>query len=225
MRRAASLVIFAFVLSCAPLVAVAQATKPALPADPNRDMPLPPRRGGVATTQGSAGAAVGGSGDVFDNKRLALALGIVLIAIFVSHNVWKRLGMPGAAGRASGSLQVVSRLNVAPKQQLMLVRVGRRLVLVGNSGTQMNSLCEIADPEEAAALLGQTATEREGSLTSSFNAVLGGEEKRFEEQQTNVDLPAGEGASEPDPTLATTREEISGLMEKVRSMSNQFRRS
>ena len=133
---------------------------PATPAeDPYQDIVLPPRHG--ATTQASVGAAAAHHpADVFDTTRgWLLALGIVLGAIFVSTrfgSAWecRRLG------RGSGALQVVSRLNIAPKQQILLVRVGRRLVLVGNSGTQMNPLCEIGDPEEAALLLGQTAVER-----------------------------------------------------------------
>ncbi len=215
MRRGA-LAIVGLLLACAALPAPAQATRPAAADDPYKDMLLPIRRG--ATTQAS-GAAVTAEGttDLLDTKRLALALGIVLVAIFISHQVWKRMGMPGAAGRASGTLQVVSRLNITPKQQIMLVRVGRRLVLIGNSGGQMNSLCEIGDPEEAAALLGQTAVEREGSVSTSFKAVLGGEEKHFEDPAETMEQ------EEEDPAVATTREEIHGLMEKVKGMSKQFR--
>ena len=194
---------------------------PAAPAeDPYKDIILPPRHG--ATTQASSGSATAHHPtDVFDTRRLLLALGIVLGAIFVSHQVWKRVGMPGAPGRGSGALQVVSRLNIAPKQQILLLRVGRRLVLIGNSGTQMNPLCEIGDAEEAALLLGQTAVEREGSLSSSFSAVLGGEEKQFDEQ---LQPQAAPSEADEDSAMATTREEITGLMEKVRGLSKQFGR-
>jgi flagellar biogenesis protein FliO len=211
--------IIALVLLTAASVAPAQTTRPVVD-DPYQNMPLPPRR--EATTQAAAPGAVSKSGDIFDTRRLVLALAIVLGAIFVSHQVWKRMGMPGVAGRVSGALQVVSRLTIAPKQQVLLLRVGRRLVLVGNSGTQMNSLCEIADPEEAALILGQTAAEREGSLSTSFNTLLGGEEKRFEEH-LHSDTTAAPAEPEPDdPSIASTREEISGLLDKVRGLSKQF---
>jgi flagellar biogenesis protein FliO len=203
--------------------APAPAVAPVTPAstDPEENIQLPPRH--IATTQASGMISVQhGSTDVFDTRRLVLALAIVLAAIFVSHQVWKRVGMPGAP-RASGALQVVSRLTVAPRQQVLLIRVGRRLVLVGNSGTQMNPLCEIDDAEEAALLLGQTAVEREGSMTTSFNAVLGGEEKEFEEQ-LRPQPPAAPVDPEEEAALATTREEISGLMDKVRGLSKQFGR-
>ncbi|MDB5320985.1 MAG: hypothetical protein JWN40_2616 [Phycisphaerales bacterium] len=221
MRRCA-LAIISLLLSCASaLPAPAQATRPALADD--QEVVLPPRRGATTQTTTTGGAIAGSTSDALDIKRLLLALGIVLAAIFISQKIWKKLGMPGVAGRSSGVLQVVSRLNVSPKQQILLVRVGRRFVVVGNSGTQMNTLCDISDPEEAAILLGQTTTEREGSITSSFNAVLGGEEKRYDEEiHPN---PADAELAADDPELATTREEINGLMDKVRSMSKQFRRA
>jgi flagellar biogenesis protein FliO len=214
--------ILALALSCAGAATAvhAQATRPAPAAafvDPYQETPLPARRNAPATqSTGVAGAT--GPADPFDSKRLGIALLIVLGAIVVAHQVYKRIGMPGANGRASGTLQVVSRLNLAPKQQILLIRVGRRLVLVGNSGSQMSSLCEITDPEEAAGLIGQVAVERDES-PSSFSAVLGDEEKQFD-QQTNIDVVAGD-----DRELANTREEISGLMDKVRNLSNQFKRA
>jgi flagellar biosynthetic protein FliO len=222
--RQYALTIIGLLLSCAAaLPAPAQTTRPVLGDDFN-EVVLPPRHGSTtqATTAGGSFAGTT-SGDALDIKRLLLALGIVLAAIFISQKAWKKFGMPGVAGRSSGVLQVVSRLSVSPKQQILLVRVGRRFVVVGNSGTQMNTLCDISDPEEAALLLGQTATERQGSITSSFNAVLGEEEKHFEEETP----PSLEAAEVPpdDPELASTREEINGLMEKVRGMSKQFRRA
>jgi flagellar biosynthetic protein FliO len=219
-------------LACA-VPALGQATKPvALTADEYADVPLPPRRGMPATTQAATGAGlVRGTSDIVDTRRLAIAMAVVLGAIFISQKVWKRMGMPGVGGRTAGAMQVVSRLSISPKQQLLLVRVGQRVVLVGNSGTQMNTLCEIADPEEAAGLLGQhaaaTVAEREELATpaSSFNAVLGGEERRFEEAsrpQAHADDAAA--ADQESAALATTREELNGLMEKVRGMSKQFGR-
>jgi flagellar biogenesis protein FliO len=215
MRRCL-LAILGLLMSCAAaLPAPAQATRPAL-ADDYQDVVLPPRRGATTQTTPAGGSIAATTSDVFDTKRLLLALGIVLAAIFISQKVWKKLGMPGVGGRSAGALQVVSRLNISPKQQILLLRVGRRLVVVGNSGTQMNTLCDISDPEEAAILLGQTTTERQGSIASSFNAVLGEEEKHFEEETP---------PNPEDAELATTREEINGLMEKVRGMSKQFRRA
>lgn len=207
-------------LSCASVAAVAQTTQPAAVGDdPYQNLPVPTRRN-AATQSTAGGTSASAPVDPFDTKRQAIALGIVIVAMFVSFRVWKRLGMPGAGNRANGALQVVSRVSISPKQQLLLVRVGRRLVLVGNSGVQMNALCEIADPEEAAVMLGQVAAAAPDSA-SSFGAVLGGEERQYEvEQQAAAPDPA-----EDDPALANTREELSGMLDKVRDLSKQFQRA
>ena len=102
-------VIFGVVLACAAPVALAQATKPVESA--YESTAIPARH--VATTQAASVTMTGGSADVFDTKRMGLALAIVLVAIFVSHRVWKRLGMPGAGGKLGGALQIVSRLSVS----------------------------------------------------------------------------------------------------------------
>jgi flagellar biogenesis protein FliO len=193
--------------------------------DASRNLPLPARSSVPTTQSATAGRAASAGSDPLDVKRMAVALAIVLGAMYVTHLVWKRLGMPGSANRNAGALQVISRLNLSPKQQVVLLRVGRRVVLIGNSGGQMNSLCEIGDAEEVAGLLGQAATERTDSISAeSFNSVLGTEEKRFEDEQ-NADVPAhgGDAGAEEHQALSNTRDELSDMMDKVRNLSRQFR--
>jgi flagellar biogenesis protein FliO len=229
----------AFVVHGAAVVAVGQTSQPVAPVvmpavdDSYQDKPLPARRGAPPATTRSTGVNTaggiggGGAADYLDLKRVAIALAIVLGAIYVSNRIWRRLGMPGAGTRPSGALQVMSRLVVAPKQQVMLIRVGtRRLVLVANNGTQMTALSEITDPEEAAVLIGQVAVERESSSTATFHDVLGAEEKQFD-PQTNVDARPTPGSpeAEEEAALAATRDELNGMMEKVRDLSKQFRRA
>src|SRR5689334_483866 len=104
-------------------------TAPAAVEDASKDAPLPARRSAASTQATSVGGrTTGGSSDPLDMTRMGIALVIVLGAMYVTHLVWKRLGMPGSANRNAGALQVVSRLNLSPKQQLVLVRVGRRVV-------------------------------------------------------------------------------------------------
>src|SRR4051794_22428658 len=117
------LYIFGVVLACAAPMALgeAAATRPAENAYENMEIPV--RKGATTQAVGMKGTT-GSSGDIFETRRMGIALVIVMVAIFVSHRVWKRLGMPGASNRG-GVLQVVSRLTVSPKQHIMLVRVGR----------------------------------------------------------------------------------------------------
>ena len=210
-------------------IALAQATRPApaaasaAPADPYKDVPLAPPRN-MSATQASVASPKSVPSDPLETRRVVMALGVVLLAIYVGHRVWRRLGMPGSVSKANQSLQIISRLALSPRQQILLVRVGRRCVLVGNSGTQMHPLCDISDPEEAAALLGLTVTESKESVTATFNDVLDGAQQQFD-----VDVqprPQRESADsetkEEDPALAATRDELTSMMDKVRSLSKQF---
>jgi flagellar biogenesis protein FliO len=217
---------FGVALAACANVALTQTTKPAAPAaappaalDAYKNVPLPAARGG-ATTQATVGAAKTTSSDPLDTKRVVLALGIVLVAIYAGHRIWRRLGMPGAGNKAGQTLQVMSRLAVSPKQQVLLIRVGRRFVLVGNSGTQMNPLCEISDPEEAAALLGQTVSESRESSTATFHDVLDGAQGQFEAEIKAKEKSHDEEVEES--ALAATRDELNSMMDKVRSLSKQF---
>ena len=66
----------------------------------------------------------------------------------------------GRAGEARGVVRVLSRTPVTPKQQVLLVQVGRRVLVVADNGTQMNPLSEITDPDEVAAAGGPDCQRR-----------------------------------------------------------------
>jgi hypothetical protein len=134
-----------------------------------------------------------------------------------------------APGRASAAISVVSRSVVGPRQQLMLVQVGKRLVLVGNSGGQMNSLCEISEADEVGDLLGKVRAERGDSITKTFSSLFRKEEEKFEEQPA-LRVTADPEDEEPverdvpdDDGMGATRDELRSLAAKVRGLSKQFR--
>jgi flagellar biogenesis protein FliO len=103
-----------------------------------------------------------------DFRRVAIALGIVLGLVFVCRWAARWMFPSAAVGRSSQVMKVLSRSVIAPKQQLLLIQVGRRLVLVGDCGQQMNALAEISDPDEVAGLLGQL---RAGAAVRSNRAI------------------------------------------------------
>ena len=186
-------------------------------------------RSGVSAVSGRGTTSVT---SVFNLWRIVGALGIVLGAIFGVRWVGRRfLGLPTARS-SSGAIQVLGRSILSPKQQLMLVQVGRRIVLVADCGVQMNALCEISDPEEVAALSGQIQHGKGDSMSSSFLSFLGraeapygasGAVERKDEERESVG--PGAGGDGPERALAATREELSGLLQKVRQISRHFRRA
>ncbi len=84
--------------------------------------------------------------------RVIAAL-VVVIGLLVALRALIRRASPLAGGRPSGVLQVLARYPVARGQQLVLLKLDRRIVLAHQSRTAMNLLSEITDPDEVAGLL------------------------------------------------------------------------
>ena len=122
--------------------------------------------------------------------------------------------------------RVLSRSIIAPKQHVLVLQVGRRVIVVGDSGTQMNPLCEITDEDEIASLMGQLKQDKADPVTRAFGSFFGKAEKEYDGEAADTQLRTS-GSTDPavDPELATTRAELSGLIEKVRSVSKQIGQS
>jgi flagellar biogenesis protein FliO len=58
-------------------------------------------------------------------------------------------------GRSTGSLELLSRQALGPQQQLALIRLGSRILLVGATPSGMSTLTTIEDPAEVAQLMAE----------------------------------------------------------------------
>ncbi len=84
--------------------------------------------------------------------RTLVALAVVVVLIFVARIMLKRFG-PVSGPRKREMLDVLARATVSPRHQLLLVRVGRRVVLVGQGPSSLATLSEVTDADEVAALI------------------------------------------------------------------------
>ncbi len=174
--------------------------------------------------------------------RMLLSLGLVVAVILALR--WGGVRVFGGAGavKTSQVMHVVSRSIISPKQQLILVQVGRRLVMVGNSGAQLTPLAEITDADEVAELLGQARREKSETIGKTFGSWMrkagmnfpgGSDAHSVDETEMVADRPyaadqeewstrpdVSPGAAEP---VDRPHPELAGLLGKVRGMSNQFR--
>ena len=186
-----------------------------------------------ATTRQAGAPKSGAVG--FETGRVVVSLAVVITLIFALRWLSQRMFGKAVASRASRAVQVLSRNVISPKQQLLIVQVGRRLLVVGDSGQQMNPLCEITDPDEMAALIGQLHEEKRESSGHVFGTVFGRAGSDFAEKR-NAEPPRPVGVADEDDDeedgnstgpsrVHETGDELSGLMDKVRGMSRQFRRT
>ena len=178
-----------------------------------------------AISSGTPAPSVQPSG--MDYPRVLGALAIVIGLIFVLRWVGRSV-FPAVSGKgASRAIEVLSRSPLSPKQQVLLLRVGRRLVVVGDTGGQMNPLCEISDPDEVAALVGQIRDEKSTALMGgAFGTMFRRSRKGFEDAEVSNEPPAPPLQDDEEfAPVTSARQELSGLRERVRLLSEQFKDS
>lgn len=112
--------------------------------------------------------------------------------------------------RRPGLIEVVSKTALSARQTLYLVRIGPRLVLVGQSPEALRALDVIDDADLAARLTGEAARKRPDSSEAEFRAWLEREAQSYQ--------AGGDGADE------TVAPEPQRLAEVQQSMTKTIRR-
>ena len=102
-------------------------------------------------------------------SSLAIVLGLLVLFIWIA-----RRSMPKAAGLLPSEIvEVLGRAPLAGRQQMQLVRVGSKLILLALTPSGAETLTEISDPDEVNRLMAISQRDRPGSITQTFRHVLG----------------------------------------------------
>ena len=86
-----------------------------------------------------------------------LALAAVIGLIFLARYLLRRVGSSSPALGGGGPIRVLARANLSPKERLLLVRMGGRVLLLGSAPGGLTTLSEVTDPDEVSELLEQVA--------------------------------------------------------------------
>lgn len=167
-------------------------------------------------------ASGSGGGSWLLNTMAALGVVIALV-LAIRWGYTKLTGRPATMG-GSRAVEALSRTAIAPKNHVVLLRVGRRVLVCNDSAHGMRTLAEVDDPEEVAELLESVTASRPNSSTGSFNALLA----RFHNPGPSVttrdtvdfdeDLAfADEGRDRAENDVDRTRDQLSQLLSRVRS--------
>lgn len=157
--------------------------------------------------------------------RVVMALALVIVVIFLLRWIAQQYFGAPSAKKTSQAVQVLSRSMISPKQQIVLLQVGRRVLIVGDAGGQMNSLAEITDQDEIAALVTQLRHDKQDPVTRAFSGIFRRAQTDFDtEDREQPARPPAAADPELDPALATTQAELSGLMDKVRDVARNMGR-
>jgi len=157
---------------------------------------------------------LGGSAGWVLNTLTALGLVIGLVLLL-------RFGVAKFGGRVttlqSRSVEVLSRTSVAPKNHVLLLRVGGRVLVVGDSGAGLRTLTEIEDPDEVASLLASVEADRETSVTHGFNRML----SRYTGAYASRESFREEGVDNSEADVDRARDSVSSLLGRVRAISGR----
>ena len=210
---------------------VAGPTKPAAPAVPQSKIESQPIGGGKSAD--AAAPASTEHSQEFGVGRVVLSLAVVVGLILLLRLAGKRLFPMSSPNRSTRAVQILARTPIAPRREILLLRVGRRVIVVGETGAGMNPLCEISDPDEVAALIGQIQAERTDSASHTFGKLfhraaqeMSGEEAADEMETQTPEMPDPSTAETAvDPIISDARDELTGLSERIRGLARLVPRS
>ncbi len=146
------------------------------PADAGRQSPRPLPSPGRSnrlqpsqTLQSGSSSSSGLPSMVTVVGSLAVVLGIFMLTAWGM----RRLAPPGQIVLPGEVFEVLGRAPLAGRQQVHLIRCGKKLLLVSVTTDGAETLTEVTDPLEVDRLLGLCEQAKPGSATATFRQVLG----------------------------------------------------
>jgi flagellar biogenesis protein FliO len=98
---------------------------------------------------------------------------VVIVAIFAAFIWFIRRNPKTRKFFGGGPVKVISRTYIAPRNAMFLVKVGDRVLVIGQSGTEgMRTLSEITDPAEVARLLATAEEANPAGMSATFRDAL-----------------------------------------------------
>lgn len=139
---------------------------PAASASPARTPLQPPTPGNQQTKQRTG-----------STSQMLVSVGsslVIVMGLFFGF-IWfyrKSMGARGGGGLPKNVVQILGRTPVAPRQHLVLLRFGSKLVLVSMVQGEARTISEITDPLEVDQLAGMCESQQSTSVTHSFREIL-----------------------------------------------------
>lgn len=209
----AMVVALAAMLAAPPVAGAAQ-----VEADAARDRPL--FRAGAAPLPQSEPAARGSDGSLSGGRErgalselvpTGIALGATLLVIVLTRSAIKRFGPGAAAGkRPQGVVEILARYPVARGQQIVLLKVGRRVIVAHQGAQGMQSLSEFTGEAEVADLLARCEAGSRSASPFSFDALLRQSSRSEPRREAREHLPASVRDAEIETVDLTRRRRGSG---------------
>ena len=101
--------------------------------------------------------------------------GLLLILALIFCLVWMLRKMGGVRSMSGGQLQVLGGVALGARERAVLLKVGRKNLLVGVSAGRVQTLCELSDEDLAEAPDQNNAEAEQSVFKDRLRQVLGGQ--------------------------------------------------
>ncbi len=142
------------------------------------------------------------------------ALGVVVGVILLLRVLVTRFSSRAATSTHSPVLEVLTRVSIAPRNHVLLIRLGNRILVVGDSSAGLQTLADIDDPEEIVGLLTGIASAKSNSISTGFTHLL----SRFNSDYDTT-RRIDEGADDTEQSVDRARDQVSSLRSRIRALS------
>lgn len=149
--------------------------------------------------------------------RTVTALGAVIGLVLLLRLAYAKVTGRALATGHSQVVHVLARVAVAPRSHILIVRLGQRIIVVGESAAGLNALATIDEPDEVAGLLRTVAGDQPGSITRSFSQLL----DRFNSQYPDSERADADRFAVSEHATGRARDEVSGLLSRLRSLAGR----
>ena len=149
-------------------VRLVSAEESSAPANTKPPLRLAPRSQNGRTSLERPAAPNASSALVSVGGSLCVVLGIFVVIVWCT----RRFSPPGAGSLPKGAVESLGRAPLSARQQMQLIRIGNKLLLVALSPTGVEPLTEITDPSEVENLLALCRRGQKDSSTVLFRQTL-----------------------------------------------------
>jgi flagellar biogenesis protein FliO len=186
-----------------------------------------------ALRPGSGGRVIAGRNESGDSARTGgwwmwlQTLGIlgIVLAVMVLVLKWlRRAGLGGLSGGSTAAVQILSRGYLTNKHQMVLVRFGGRILLLGVGPQNLDVLSEVKDPAEGAQILAQLEGGKAGSISRDFRQTIDAAVRQYDRDgklEPPVEEPVRPGGA---GDVGALRQELGSLVARMQSMARRVLR-
>ncbi len=147
-------------------------------------------------------------------------LAVVLAGMGLLLRFLRRTGLGRSFGGSTATVQILSRGYLTNKHQMVLVRFGERILLLGLGPQDLGVLSEVREPSEVAQILTRMQAGKPGSVVQDFQQTIDQAVQQYD-REGNIEPAIVEPPVSPvgdEPPIGALRQELRNLLARMGSI-------